>query len=333
MTKIFIIDDEESVVRLLMEYFNRLNYQCEGYFFDKDLLTSIREFMPDLIICDMNLHTTSGLEVLSDLKQNIDLAGINFIFLTGSINEDAIKKGFELGADECLRKPLDLAEINNQVCFVLDRKRRLTNGCFNILTIDQNEERSEKLSAILLERGNHVLKAKKLSDAKKIIKKNTVDIIISSSNLFDGDILNFYQTAGCDLHNKYFVLMVDANETALISKARNIGINDFIYTNYGDNYFRGKLYQVLHESSAFRFRVVFSLKDANPEKILNNCKAKAFTGEISVVSENGSGTISMNNGELTNVKFNDQDESNALAAITSLKEGEMIIKQTKFDFN
>ena len=149
MTKIFIIDDEDSVVRLLMEYFNRLNYRCEGYFFDKDLLTSIREFMPDIIICDMNLQTTSGLEILAQLKQNIDLAGISFVFLTGSINEDVIQKGFELGADECLRKPLDLSEIKNQVCHVLNRKQGHAYNRLNILAIDQNEERADKLVKLL----------------------------------------------------------------------------------------------------------------------------------------------------------------------------------------
>jgi len=331
MIKIFIIDDEQSVVRMLMEYFNRLNYKCDGFFFDKDLLTTIREFLPDIIICDMNLQSTSGLEILSQLKQTMDLADISFVFLTGSINEEAIQKGFEMGADECLRKPLDLSEIENQVSHVLSRKRNQSNNNLKVLAINQNDARLSNLEVIVNKKGNTCLKASNLGEAKKILNKNYVDIIISSSNFIDGNFLNFYEDSLEQVQNIYVALIIDANEIALGTKARELGINDFIYINYGENYFRGKIYQILNENNAFKF--VISLKEEKPENILKTCQEKAFTGEISIVSEIGNGSISMCNGKYTEIKFNDKNKSNALEDISSLTDGEMIINQKKFEIN
>jgi PleD family two-component response regulator len=333
MTKIFIIDDEQSVVRMLTEYLSRLNYDCEGFFFDKDLLEAVREFMPDIIICDMNLQSTNGLEILTLLKQNIDLADISFVFLTGSINEVAIKKGFELGADECLRKPLDLSEIENQISHVLNRKRFRNSNHLKVLAINQNNDRLDNLEVVVNKKSNTVLKAHNLTEAKEILSNNSVDIIISSTNFIDGNFLDFYENLRNQIHDIYVALIIDANELSLNNKARKLGINDFIYSNYGENYFRGKIYQILSTNNAYRFKFVFSLKKENPENILKSCQEKAFTGDILIISQQGKGMISMCNGKYTDIKFNDKKKSIALEVISSLKDGEMIVDQKKFDIN
>ena len=190
MTKIFVIDDEESVVHLLMEYFNHFGYNCEGYFFDKDLLSSIRYFMPDIIVCDLNLETTSGLTILAEIKQNIDLANISFVFLTGSTDDVIIQKGFELGADDCLRKPVDLTEIKIQVDHILNRKQSLFCNKLNTLIIDQNEKRIQVIDKVFTSRDNNVFSCNTLKDAELILKSNEMDIIISTSMFIDGDVIS-----------------------------------------------------------------------------------------------------------------------------------------------
>jgi len=200
------------------------------------------------------------------------------------------------------------------------------------LTIDQNEERADKLFKLLSERGHFVIKARNLEQARRIITKNNIDIILSSSTFMDGDVLNFYENAMTDMQKKYFTLMLDANEISLANKARNLGVNDFIYLNYGDNYLRGKLMQITSASNAFRYKNAYSLKETKPESILKSCKENAFSGSISVISNEGRGTIAMCNGKYTNVQFNNET-NNALERISSLSDGEMILNQKKFEIN
>jgi len=112
-----------------------------------------------------------------------------------------------------------------------------------------------------------------------------------------------------------------------------MGINDFIYTNYGDNYLRGKLLQIVNTSNALRYKNVFSLKEMKPENILKSCVSNAFTGDISVISDKGNGMISMSNGKYTEITFNEKKKQNALEIISSLTNGEMILNQKKFEIN
>ena len=326
MTKIFVIDDEASVVTLLMEYFNHFGYTCEGYFFDKDLMSSIRYFMPDIIVCDLNLETTSGLTILAELKQNIDLANISFVFLTGSNDDVLIQKGFELGADDCLKKPVDLTEIKSQVDHILNRKQSLFSNKLNTLIIDQNEKRIQIIDNVFTSKDNNVFSCSKLKDAQKIIADREIDIILATTMFADGDIINFFNTAKYDFSNVYFALIVNSKEIEYIRKARKCGFDDFIYMNYGDIYFRGKLTQIIRENNVSSLRHVYSLKEKNIDNILSNFRKSSFTGEIEVVSTSGNGNIFMNNGEYESVSFNDNNELNALEIISSLTEGEMIIR-------
>ena len=110
-------------------------------------------------------------------------------------------------------------------------------------------------------------------------------------------------------------------------------MNDFIYINYGDNYLRGKLMQIINTSNALRHKNVFSLKEMKADSILKSCVAKAFTGEISVISDQGNGMISMRNGKYTEITFNDKKKQNALEVISSLTNGEMILNQKKIEIN
>lgn len=329
MTKIFVIDDEESVVRLLMEYFNHFGYDCEGYFFDKDLMSSIRYFMPDIIVCDLNLETTTGLSILAEIKQNIDLANISFVFLTGSTDDVMIQKGFELGADDCLKKPVDLSEIKSQVDHILNRKQSLFCNKLNTLIIDQNEKRIEVIEKVFTSKDNNVLSCSMLKDAEQLINNNEIDIIIATTMFVDGDIISFFNTSDHDFSNVYFALIVNSKEIDFIRKARKSGFDDFIYMNYGDIYFRGKLAQIIRENNVSSLRHVYSLKEKNIDSVLSSFRKNAFTGEIEVVSKNGNGNIFMNNGEYESVTFNNNNEPNALELISSLTEGEMIIKNFK----
>ncbi len=145
----------------------------------------------------------------------------------------------------------------------------------------------------------------------------------------DGDIISFFDKTDYDFSNLYFALVVNSKELDFIKKARKSGIDDFIYMNYGDIYFRGKLTQIIRENNVSSLRHVYSLKEKNIDNLLSTFRKSAFTGEIEVISKSGNGNIFMNNGEYESISFNDINELNALEIISSLTEGEMIIKNFK----
>ncbi|MBK8525090.1 MAG: response regulator [Betaproteobacteria bacterium] len=62
---------------------------------------------PDLVLCDLFMPGVDGFGVLARLRAEPATAGVPFVFITASTDEDDSRVGFGLGADDYLHKPLD----------------------------------------------------------------------------------------------------------------------------------------------------------------------------------------------------------------------------------
>lgn len=70
---------------------------------------------PDVILLDIRMPVMNGLQVLQILKQRPETAVIPVVFLTGEADADLMRQGFELGADDYLRKPFDPIELQTRI--------------------------------------------------------------------------------------------------------------------------------------------------------------------------------------------------------------------------
>lgn len=81
-----------------------------------------REQVPDLIICDINMPGLDGYGTLKAVRENRTTATIPFVFLSGSTDRVAVRKGMELGADDYLTKPFTPQELIASVKTRLDKQ-------------------------------------------------------------------------------------------------------------------------------------------------------------------------------------------------------------------
>lgn len=70
---------------------------------------------PDLILLDINMPQMNGYEVLQRLRETPELADILVVALTASAMPQDIEKGKKAGFDGYLTKPVNIAELLNQV--------------------------------------------------------------------------------------------------------------------------------------------------------------------------------------------------------------------------
>ena len=64
--------------------------------------------LPDLILLDMNMPVMDGFETMSRLKQmDGGVADIPVIFLSSDKKQEREAKGLQMGAIDCVRKPID----------------------------------------------------------------------------------------------------------------------------------------------------------------------------------------------------------------------------------
>ncbi len=75
---------------------------------------------PDLVILDLNLPKLSGHEVLARMRQEPDLKRIPVAILTTSSAEKDVVKGYDLGANCYLTKPVDVEQFVHVVQSIED---------------------------------------------------------------------------------------------------------------------------------------------------------------------------------------------------------------------
>lgn len=80
----------------------------------KEALTRIEEMSPDLIITDIMMPCSSGLEIIDAVK-NKDRKKIPIIVLSAVGEEQVVLEAFKLGADDYISKPFNPDELSMRV--------------------------------------------------------------------------------------------------------------------------------------------------------------------------------------------------------------------------
>lgn len=131
--RIFVIDDDPSVVAYMEFLLAIYGYVMEGVTSGEEALKKLETYTPDLIFLDLMMPKMSGYEVCRRLRSNPRTSSIPVILYTASrIGPEEKAKGIELGADDFLSKPFNTQELKAR----LDRlfKRRSEDMGFNPLT-------------------------------------------------------------------------------------------------------------------------------------------------------------------------------------------------------
>jgi YesN/AraC family two-component response regulator len=85
-------------------------------------LELIKQYLPDLVICDLVMPDMNGYTVLSNLREDSLTAIIPFIFLTAINTKESLRKAMELGADDYLTKPATTNELLRAIAIRLQKQ-------------------------------------------------------------------------------------------------------------------------------------------------------------------------------------------------------------------
>ncbi|MEQ8172317.1 MAG: response regulator [Candidatus Eremiobacterota bacterium] len=115
MKKIIVIEDIESMRALIITLLQSNGFEVKGTGEGFKGIEMIKEYIPDLILCDVDLPDTDGYEILGTIRQDETLSIIPFIFLTVHANSNDIRHGMSIGADDYITKPFTEKELISAV--------------------------------------------------------------------------------------------------------------------------------------------------------------------------------------------------------------------------
>ncbi|MFZ5624492.1 MAG: sigma-54-dependent transcriptional regulator, partial [Gemmatimonadota bacterium] len=105
---ILLIDDDVDVLRSIGNYFEQTGYEVVRELTGEAGLATYRRVLPDVVILDLGLPGMNGLEMLERLREQ----GATVILLTGNADIPTAVQAMQLGAENFLTKPVDLAHLS-----------------------------------------------------------------------------------------------------------------------------------------------------------------------------------------------------------------------------
>jgi DNA-binding response OmpR family regulator len=111
MKRILLIDDEELLREVILDFLGLEGFEAIGAKNGRDGIRLAKELQPDLIICDIVMPDIDGYQVLAMLQQVESTASIPFVFLTARTSEVDYCYGLALGATHYFTKPFKFDEL------------------------------------------------------------------------------------------------------------------------------------------------------------------------------------------------------------------------------
>ncbi len=169
MINILIAEDDLLFAQTLEDFLTQEGFRVELCHSGTQAQEYCYEHNYDLLILDINMPGLNGLELLKYLRDEGNTTPA--IYLTSYKDKNRLLEGFEIGADDYLRKPVDLDELLMRITAILKRSHKTLN------TVQIGKLSYDREKKILLNDKQNIVLSKKLSALLDILTENPNQIV------------------------------------------------------------------------------------------------------------------------------------------------------------
>lgn len=145
MLKILVVEDDKDLNKTMCSFLSQNGYEAQGCLLANDAYNAMYNNMFDLIISDIMMPQIDGFEFASTVRKINPT--IPIIFVTARDDFSSKQKGFSLGIDDFMVKPIDLQEHLLRISAIMRRaniaqSRKITVGSFTMDADDRSASNS-----------------------------------------------------------------------------------------------------------------------------------------------------------------------------------------------
>jgi len=202
MKRVLLVEDEKLLAEIMSETLESRGFEVHRALDGQKGLDKYRKVEPDICILDVMMPEMDGYALAKKIRQ--ENAAVPIIFVTAKSQMDDLKKGFEVGANDYLKKPFSIEELivrmnallsrsSDQIPAITEDLSDCTIGHFDIdftrqrLTCHEGEVRltgreSEMLKLLYLNRNEITDKSdalKKLWGDDSFFNSRSMDVFIT----------------------------------------------------------------------------------------------------------------------------------------------------------
>jgi DNA-binding response OmpR family regulator len=109
MPLLLLIEDEVEIIDDLTNLLAIRGFDVMSAQYGEEGLSKASEREPDIVLCDIQLPDIDGFQILSLFRNKYP--SVPFVFLTGLTSDDNVNRGYELGANGYLKKPVAVHDL------------------------------------------------------------------------------------------------------------------------------------------------------------------------------------------------------------------------------
>ena len=125
MFKILVVEDDRELNKTVCSFLNHSGYEATGCLNATDAYDELAATMFDLIVSDIMMPGVDGFEFAQNIRELND--NIPILFMTARDDMASKQRGFRIGVDDYMVKPIDLDELFLRIGALLRRAKIAAN--------------------------------------------------------------------------------------------------------------------------------------------------------------------------------------------------------------
>ncbi|MDO4834380.1 MAG: response regulator transcription factor [Bacillota bacterium] len=149
MALIYVVEDDADIREIETIALKNGDYRVKGFGSAAEFYGQLEETLPDLVLLDIMLPDEDGYEIVKKLRGNRRTQKLPIIMVTAKTSEIDMVKGLDDGADDYIRKPFSILELQSRVKALIRRSKeeepeKYVAGCLELddsrhtVTVDGN---------------------------------------------------------------------------------------------------------------------------------------------------------------------------------------------------